>query len=94
MIAVATPDDRCAAMVTIAIAAMHADCAMRTRAASPIGTARADDGVRFNRQSRHQTKRQHSICDHFHSIVPYSPLQPSRLRDGLPSSPIFPAQQL
>jgi hypothetical protein len=81
-------------MVTIAIAAMHADCAVRTRAASPVGTARADDGIRFNRQSRHQTKRQHCICDRFHSIVLPAHLQPLRVRGGLPSSSIFPAQQL
>src|ERR1700722_14656961 len=83
MIAVAAPDDRCAAVVTIA--PVDADPAIRTGAASPINTSRADDGIGFNRQSRHQTKRQHCICDHFHfrlSLAAHS--QPSRVRGGLP----------
>ena len=78
----AAPDDRCAAVVTVA--SMHADCAMRTGAAGAINASRADDGIGFNRQSRHQTKRQHCICDHFHSIFLPAPLQPSRVRGGLP----------
>src|ERR1700728_2767880 len=56
-IAVGAPNDCCAAVVTIAIAPMHADCAVRTGASSPIGTSRADHGIGFKRQSRHQTKR-------------------------------------
>ena len=47
---------------------MHADGAVRTGAAGPIDAVRADDGIRFNRRSRHQTERQHCVCDHFHSI--------------------------
>jgi hypothetical protein len=90
--AIGGPNHRRAAVVTIA--PIHTDGAARTRASSVISAARADDGIRLNRQSRHQTDRQHCVCDDFHLIVPSSPLQPSRVRGGLPSSPIFPAQQL
>jgi hypothetical protein len=51
----AAADDGRAAVVTIA--PTHANCAVRADAAGPINTSCADDGVRFNRQSRHQTKR-------------------------------------
>src|SRR6202044_3054471 len=87
-IAVGAPNHCCAAVVTITVAPMHADRAVRTRAPSPIRTSRADDGIGFNRQSRHQTKRQHCICDHFHfRLFLAAHLQPSRVRGGLPTSP-------
>src|ERR1700678_4020011 len=58
-IAVAAPNHRRAAVVTIA--PTHANRAVRTDAAGPIDAARADHGIGFNRQSRHEAKRQHCI---------------------------------
>jgi hypothetical protein len=78
----------------VTIAPIHPDGAARTRASSVISAARADDGIRLNRQSGHQTDRQHCVCDHFHLIVPFSPFATVAVRGGLPSSPIFPARQL